>query len=174
MYGPVNFLDPFWVTEIPSLRAKIPRDLSLQFTNQVYLENPIPIEGGVGPENQAPGPPDFTDPRQAFAYTLLSKGGLWNVICPPGDWPKADPLENITPQFPPTFIVHGQNDDYVPIHLSRDLYATLKKHGVKCGMTEIPEESHSFAARMTVGSRTWSLQCHGFDFFEAIMNEEVK
>lgn len=64
------------------------------------------------------------------------------------------------------YIVHGVEDEMVPIELSRMFYEELKKEGVECGMTEVPGEGHTFAAKMEVGSRTWELQREGFDFLE--------
>lgn len=75
----------------------------------------------------------------------------------------------MTESFPPTYIVHGQADTMVPIDLSRDFLVTLKEAGVKCGMTEVPDEEHTFAAMMEVGSKTWWLQREGFDFLEGVI-----
>lgn len=65
--------------------------------------------------------------------------------------------------------MHGQCDTMVPIELSRRFLGILKDAGVRCGMTEVPGEEHTFAAMMEVGSRTWWLQREGFDFLEGII-----
>jgi acetyl esterase/lipase len=169
MYGPCNFSDPFWTTELPHIASKLPPGLTEDFINQVYEEKPVPIRGGVSLEGQAPGAPNFSDPRQAFAFTQIARGSVFKAIYPNGDWDKVDPLRNISPSFPPTFIVHGTEDVMVPIGLSRDLYLELERHGVECGMEEIPGEGHTFAAKMQVGSRTWELQRRGFDFLEGLV-----
>lgn len=62
----------------------------------------------------------------------------------------------------------------VPIELSRELLARLKSAGVRCGMTEVPGEEHTFAAMMEVGSRTWWLQREGFDFLESVIGRGPK
>lgn len=58
----------------------------------------------------------------------------------------------------------------VPIELSRALFDELKRHGVRCGMTDVPGEGHTFAAKMEVGSRTWELQRLGFEFLGSVIS----
>jgi acetyl esterase/lipase len=92
-----------------------------------------------------------------------------DAIFPSKEWKKVDTLLNVSSSFPPTYIVHGQADTMVPMSLSKDLLAALKKEGVKCGMTEVPGEEHTFAGKMQVGSQTWNLQREGFDFLESLI-----
>lgn len=174
MYGPCNFADAFWSSELPQVAAKLPRGFSEDFINQVYAERPVPIRGGVSLEGQAarPGAPNFDDPRQAFAFVQIARGSVLRAVYPRGDWGSVDPLRNVSPSFPPTFIVHGDEDVMVPVRLSRDLHAALVRNGVECGMEEVPGEGHTFAARMEVGSRTWQLQRKGFDFLEALVKKD--
>lgn len=169
MYGPCNFQDPFWRTRLPDIAAKLPTDLSDDFINQVFNEEPVPIVGGVSLEGQRAGGPNFEDARQAYAFTQIANGRVMDAIFPSADWDQIDPIRNISAAFPPTFIVHGDEDKMVPLGLSKDLHLALSKHGVKCGMTEIPGEGHTFAARMKVGSQTWNLQRQGFDFLESLL-----
>ncbi|KAF4415138.1 hypothetical protein F53441_14659 [Fusarium austroafricanum] len=167
MYGPCSFVDAFWSTKLPDL--KLPPGLLDSFLNKVFDEYPVPVTGGVSLEGQATGPPGFSDPRQAFALTQLANGTVLNAIFPSKDWRKVDPALNVNSSFPPTFIVHGEKDTKVPIHLSRQLFNVLKENGVKCGMVEVPGEEHTFAAKMTVGSNTWQLQRQGFDFLQSLV-----
>ncbi|KAK4031972.1 hypothetical protein C8A01DRAFT_20886 [Parachaetomium inaequale] len=169
MYGPCNFSDAFWTSEVSQVAVKLPPGLTEDFINQVYAEKPVPIRGGVSLEGQAPGAPNFSEPRQAFAFTQIARGSVFKAIYPAEDWAKVDPLRNISPSFPPTFIVHGTEDVMVPIGLSQELYSALVKNGVECGMEEVPGEGHTFAAKMEVGSRTWELQRKGFDFLESLV-----
>ena len=170
MYGPCNFSDSFWTSELPQIASKLPPGLTADFINQVYSESPVPIRGGVSLEGQAPGAPNFSDPRQAFAFTQIGQGSVLTAIYPKGDWDTVDPLRNIGASFPPTFIVHGTEDVMVPMSLSNDLHSALLAHGVKCGMAEVPEEGHTFAAKMKVGSRTWEIQRKGFEFLESLID----
>lgn len=169
MYGPCSFSDPFWTTELAPLAAILPKDLTDEFLRRVYDEKPVPIQGGVSLEGQAQGPPDFKDPRQAFALSHLAKGKLMGVLSPSGEYANIDPILNISATFPPTFIVHGAADNTVPTYLSRKLFAVLQEAGVRSGMVEVPGEQHTFAAQMKVGSQTWELQRQGFDFLESLV-----
>jgi len=167
-YGPCDFADPFWTQEIPSLTAMLPTNLSDDFLQQVYHEKVVPIEGGVSLEGQAPGLPNFEDPRQAFAWSCIARGQVLKTVYPCGEWEKVDPIRNVSSSFPPTFIIHGAEDKMVLVELSRRLYTVLRDHGVQCEMREIPGEGHTFAARMKVGSSTWEMQREGFDFLEQL------
>ena len=63
-------------------------------------------------------------------------------------------MKKILADFPPTFIVHGQEDINMDIDVNRSFYQALKAHGVKCRMREVPSEGHTFAAKMKTGSLT--------------------
>ncbi|EXF83063.1 hypothetical protein CFIO01_06235 [Colletotrichum fioriniae PJ7] len=171
MYGPSNFTHAFWEKPLPHVAAKLPKGLTKEFMDKVFDEDPVPILGGVSLEGQAPGPPNFDDPRQAFAMTQIATGNVMNTIVPDKNWDAVDPIRNITPSFPPTFIVHGQADTMVPLELSQDLIKVLKEKGVKSELREIPGEEHTFAAKMKVGSQTWNLQREGFDFLESLIKK---
>ena len=169
MYGPCKFDDAFWTTELPALLERLPSRLDDSFMNRVYHEHSVPIIGGASLEGQAPGPPDFTDARQAFAMTRIARGQVLQAILPGQEYDLADPLRNISTSFPPTFIVHGAADTMVPIHLSHALFEKLKEYDIPCGMVEVPNEQHTFAAKMVVGSETWRLQQQGFDFLQSLL-----
>ncbi|EEY15968.1 conserved hypothetical protein [Verticillium alfalfae VaMs.102] len=160
---------PFWTSKLPHVAAKLPKDLKKDFMNKIYDERPVPIVGGVSLEGQAQGPPDFSDPRPAFAMTQIASGNVLGAIYPSKDWKSVDPLLNVNQNFPPTYIAHGGADTMVPIGLSRDLLRVLGEHGIKSGMGEIPGEEHTFAAKMQVGSQTWDLQRRGFDFLQNLI-----
>lgn len=149
---------------------RLPDNLTDSFMNQVFAEDPVPTEGGVSLEGQAIGPPDFTDARQAFALSQLANGTVTKTIWPSENWAQVDPVLNISSNFPPTFIVHGVEDSKVPIALSQQLFAALKRNNVVCDMVEVPGEDHTFAANMKVGSETWKLQRRGFDFLSDLVN----
>jgi acetyl esterase/lipase len=169
MYGPCNLSDPFWTTPLPHVAARLPKDLSPEFIAQVFDEHPVPITEGVSLEGQTTVGPDFKKPRVAFAFTQISSGKVMDTIFPSKEWDKVDPLRNITGSFPPTFIAHGTADTLVPLSLSKDLYAALQKAGVRSGMIEVPDEEHTFAGKMKVGSQTWDLQRQGFDFLQSLI-----
>lgn len=171
LYAPCNFAAPFWTSTILPIASKLPAELSKDVVKHVQSEFPIPTRGGISLEGQAPGPPDFSEPRQAFAFWHIGNGRMLDVLAPSGDFDKVDPVRNISSKFPPTFIAHGKDDIMVPIDLSQALLAQLQHSGVRCGLVEIPNEGHTFAARMQVGSQTWDLQRRGFDFLESLVNK---
>lgn len=179
----MNFSNPLWSKPIPHVAAKLPKDLSPGFLNKIYDEIPIPTDSSVSLEGQTESGvskgPDFSKARDAFAFTQIAGGTVTSAIYPQGrtidtKFDLVDPARNVTAEFPPTYIVHGQADTMVPIDLSRDFLATLKEAGVRCGMTEVPGEEHTFAAMMEVGSKTWWLQREGFDFLEGIIGRGPK
>jgi acetyl esterase/lipase len=167
MYGPCDFSNPHWTTPITTMR--LPPHLTASFLNKIYDEVPIPITGGVSLEGQATGPPDFSDPRQAYALSQVANGTVMSAVYPSEQWSDVDPLLNIRPEFPPTYIVHGAADTKVPVQLSRKLHAELQKQRIHCGISEAPDEEHTFAAKMVVGSNTWLVQMRGFDFLEGLL-----
>lgn len=148
---------------------KLPGHLTSDFINKIYDENPVPIEGGVSLEGQANGPPDFSDPRQAFALSQVANGTVMDAVYPSRKWAEVDPLLNISSDFPPTYIVHGTADTKVPIELSRKLYRKLQSLGANCDMSDAPGEEHTFAAKMVLGSQTWDVQRRGFDFLQGLI-----
>lgn len=170
MYGPCQFESPFWTTKLEPLLSKLPKDLSEEFISQVYAESPVPITGGVSLEGQSPGAPNFSQPRVAFAFTQIANGRVMDVIMPSKEWEKVDPVLNISPSFPPTVIAHGDQDNMVPMDLSKALLKVLGENKVKCEMIEVPGEGHTFAGAMKFGSQTWEVQKKGFDFLESLIS----
>ncbi|KAJ6032950.1 uncharacterized protein N7446_008756 [Penicillium canescens] len=180
LYGAVHFTDPFWKTPLSHVASKLPSNLDPAFLSQIYQEIPIPTDSSVSLEGQSEARgskgPDFSRPRDAFAFTQIANGTVMDAIYPDGkttdpDMERIDPVKNVSAEFPPTWIVHGLEDTMVPIGLSRELYGRLREAGVQCGMTEVPGEEHTFMMLMKVGSRTWWLQREGFDFLEGIIGK---
>jgi acetyl esterase/lipase len=180
LYGAVHFTDPFWKTPLPHVASKLPPNLDPAFLSQIYQEIPIPTDSSVSLEGQSEAGgskgPNFSRPRDAFAFTQIANGTVMDAIYPDGKtidpyMEQIDPVKNVSAEFPPTWIVHGLEDTMVPIGLSRELYGRLREAGVQCGMTEVPGEEHTFAMLMKVGSRTWWLQREGFDFLEGIIGK---
>ncbi|GAM33434.1 hypothetical protein TCE0_004r00322 [Talaromyces pinophilus] len=161
LYGAVHFTDPLWTKALPHIAAKLPPNLSESFLNRIYDQRPIPTDSSVSLEGQTESGvskgPDFSRPRDAFAFTQIASGTVLSAIYPDSrtnidpEFKEVDPVQNVSSSFPPTYIVHGQADTMVPIELSRELLKRLQDSGVKCGMTEVPNEEHTFAAMMKVG-----------------------
>jgi len=54
------------------------------------------------------------------------------------------PLRNITPEYPPTLLLHGDKDTDVPYGQSELMLRELKRHGVDCEMITIKNAGHGF------------------------------
>ncbi len=58
----------------------------------------------------------------------------------------ASPVTHASPQSPPFLIVHGDQDDVVPIAQSEALYKSLKGHGVDVTFERIPGAGHALVS----------------------------
>lgn len=56
----------------------------------------------------------------------------------------ASPVTHVGPTTPPILVLHGAADGTVPVRLSREFVALLKKKGVEHEYVEIPGAPHSF------------------------------
>ena len=105
----------------------------------------------------APDPVDRHSCRPDFAvpvYALISmkgdlahRGSLENLLGPKADPALIENLSNetqVTPQTPPTLLVHAVDDDVVSIEHSRIMYAALQKAGVSTRLDEYPTGRHGF------------------------------
>lgn len=70
------------------------------------------------------------------------------------------PSDHITPTSPPTFLLHGTEDDVVPVEQSLSLARTLTEHGVAHELMLVEGGHHDFAEMST---RTDALE-RTFDF----------
>jgi acetyl esterase/lipase len=86
-------------------------------------------------------------------------GGAFYQFCrQQGLWPKAVsgwdphreaekffpymPLKNVTPEYPPTLLIHGQADTDVPHEQSELMAAEFKRHGVQHQFISLPGAEH--------------------------------
>ena len=49
----------------------------------------------------------------------------------PGRWRRASPVNYVTSESPPTFVIHGTRDDVVDVDQSKELYKKLQEEGVE-------------------------------------------
>jgi dipeptidyl aminopeptidase/acylaminoacyl peptidase len=75
----------------------------------------------------------------------------------------AESLSNekqVTPQTPPTFLVHGSNDTAVPVQNSILFYLALKKAKVPAELHLYEQGQHGFGIKKDKGPvSTWPQQC---------------
>lgn len=88
-------------------------------------------------------------------YFRARQRGLWPlevVGCAPKSAPRAfDPLcpiRQVTPTYPPTLLLHGDNDTDVPFEQSVLMAAELKRRGVQHELITMPGLGHVFDAAM--------------------------
>ncbi|MFZ5636761.1 MAG: alpha/beta hydrolase fold domain-containing protein [Pseudomonadota bacterium] len=55
----------------------------------------------------------------------------------------ASPLHHLVPDMPPTLIVHGADDDIVPVEQSRRACDALRTLGNACTLVELPGQGHA-------------------------------
>jgi acetyl esterase/lipase len=99
------------------------------------------------------GPPvangaDRAGPHNAF-YQFCRQHGLWprevSGWDPHTESEKFTPymaLKNVAPDYPPTFLVHGENDTDVPFEQSAIMAAELARHGVEHRLLAVPGAEH--------------------------------
>jgi len=58
------------------------------------------------------------------------------------------PLYNLSPDFPPTLLVHGEEDTNVPFEQSAQLAEELARQGVSHKLVAIPRGVHGFEMKM--------------------------
>ncbi len=100
------------------------------------------------------GPTDFLANRGADGETFLAKlfGGTYDKI--PEVWRSASPVYNVAKSNAPFLIVHGTQDENVPIAQAQELYEKLELAGVPVNFVKVdaghtfttPEARHRLAA----------------------------
>ncbi|MEX2658755.1 MAG: alpha/beta hydrolase [Acidimicrobiales bacterium] len=58
----------------------------------------------------------------------------------------ASPMHHVTPDFPPTLLIHGADDELVPVHASLVMYEALAEAGVPTELHLYAEQPHAFDA----------------------------
>jgi acetyl esterase/lipase len=107
-------------------------------------------EQDAHPVDQQSCRPDFA----VLVYAVISmkdgithQGSKENLLGPNPDPALVENLSNetqVTPQTPPTLLIHAVDDNVVPIENSRLMYAALQKAGVPSALQEYPHGGHGF------------------------------
>jgi len=104
----------------------------------------------VDPVDKVSCRPDFAVlvyPVISMKDGLTHQGSKLNLLGPNPDPALVANLSNetqVTPQTPPTILVHAVDDNAVPIENSRLMYAALQKAGVPSALQEYPHGGHGF------------------------------
>jgi len=118
--------------------------------------------------------PDFT----VLVYPVITlevkgvthEGSKLNLLGPNPDPALVHSLSNdtqVTPQTPPTLLVHAEDDQAVPIQNSRLMLAALQKAGVPSALQEYPHGGHGFGfgPKQTNAPAGWL--DHAYEWLEA-------
>jgi acetyl esterase/lipase len=121
-----------------------------------HLASTVDTHFDVG-NPSASDPTDRLNCRPDFAvlvYPVISmkdgvtdQGTKQHLLGPNPDPALVQSLSNdtqVTPQTPPTILVHAVDDRTVPIENSRLMYAALQKAGVPSALQEYPHGGHGF------------------------------
>jgi acetyl esterase/lipase len=65
----------------------------------------------------------------------------------------------VTPQTPPTFIIHAEDDKTVPVMNSLDFYEALVKNGVPAEMHVYPKGGHGWGLWNALSKEQWPDEC---------------
>lgn len=83
-----------------------------------------------------------------------SEGALPLIALAEGDAEvakQASPVHHVSPQFPPTLLVHGTSDTTVPVSASIRMYEELVAAGVPTDLHLYAEQPHAFDAQPSFG-----------------------
>jgi len=106
-----------------------------------------------GPVSRSPARPD--DPRALF-YLYCRQHGIWPEEVTGHD-PDKDPrffdafcpIRNVTRNFPPTMLLHGDKDTDVPFEQYVQMANELKQKGVEYVFIPMPNAGHGFDTSLT-------------------------
>ena len=97
------------------------------------------------------GTKETTGPRQTKFYLYCRQNGLWpkevagfDPEKEPRAFDRFCPIRNVTKDYPPTLLLHGDKDTDVPHQQSVDMAAELKKHGVVHEFISMKGYGHGF------------------------------
>lgn len=116
-----------------------------------------------------------TKGRSVF-YTYCRQNGLWprevagyDPVTQPREFDRFCPIRNITPDYPPTLLLHGDKDTDVPYAQSVAMAAELKRVGIAHEFISIPGGGHGFDAKGMEDAAVAS----AFDRIEKFLKQHV-
>lgn len=124
--------------------------LALLYAYTHYEDSPIPIAFVTA----CSAPADLRlfvngEQKNNNGYMLLTALANENITAATIDGEEAkaalakiDPIELVTPDVPPTILVHGDNDELVPYENSTELYEALQANGVDAELIVYEGQGH--------------------------------
>ncbi|KAI8819753.1 Alpha/Beta hydrolase protein [Fimicolochytrium jonesii] len=146
-YGGKVFTDPSWTQPLPGFLKRPPPDEA--YAKKVFAEPTISATEVI-PGSTAPPTP------RASWMTLTAQRGTWlREVVKDGKYDRVDPVALATAAaaegktFPPTFIIHGTADEYLPYHLSVIAKEKLEALGVDVTLVPVEGKDHLFDLVLT-------------------------
>ena len=104
---------------------------------------------------------DLRDPDMAaepIAMTFVEQFMGGTLADMTDAYAQASPVAHVGPDSPPFLVVHGDDDEIVPVAQSRQLVAALKGAGVEATYHELAGEGHSYTYPAWLGIRDMILE----------------
>lgn len=119
------------------------------YRKQVPLIDKAEAYKGVGGRVVTGSEAGIDFPARTRFYRYLRQNGLWTKevtgFDPATERAKLDrycPVRNVSPEYPPTLLVHGTEDTDVPYQLSADMAKELARHKVPHELVTVPGAGH--------------------------------
>jgi acetyl esterase/lipase len=117
-----------------------------------------PIGDNPGPASVRPAFLVLLYPVISFSDSLKHTGSRDNLIGASAAPDQVRQYSNelqVTAQTPPTFLVHAEDDNVVPVQNSLVFYQSLRRHGVPTEMHLYPKGGHGFGLANTTTKDQW-------------------
>lgn len=178
VYGLTDFTDPYHYDTTPVLPSDIGPGLSGRYPeSEIAAEwdkrdltkalTFVPVNAAVSQEELQKGwqtAEPVLDDRHLRAIDvklwIRARKRMLSELCRRSDFKtdedywafieKVNPINNVKPGFPPTFIIHGEADQLVPVEESRALGRKFKEAGVDHEEIYVPNAGHVFDKIFTV------------------------
>lgn len=117
-----------------------------------------PVGISPGPASVRPAFLVLLYPVISFSDSLKHPGSRDNLLSPT---PTPDQVRqysselHVTAQTPPTFLVHAEDDNVVPVQNSLVFYQALRRYGVPAEMHLYPKGGHGFGLRNLTTKDQW-------------------
>ncbi len=117
-----------------------------------------PVGANPGPASVRPAFLVLLYPVISFSDSLAHKGSRESLLsaAPTPDQVRQYSGElQVTAQTPPTFLVHAEDDNVVPVQNSLVFYQALRRHSVPAEMHLYPKGGHGFGLRNATTKDQW-------------------
>lgn len=100
--------------------------------------------------------PEMTAEPIAMSFVEQFLGGPYAAL--PESYTQASPVTHVGPGAPSFLVVHGDDDEIVPVQQSRHLVERLREAGASVDYHELPGEGHAYTLPAWLGIREMVLE----------------